>query len=325
MTDHTWYRTMKKWAVALLLLALLAVALSWPQHRQRHELSSGRALRDALGRQVYCPRSPQRIVSLAPSATELLFALGAGNRVVGNTFFCCYPPEAVGLPKVGGYSDPDIERIISLKPDLVVGARGNPLTLFERITQLNVPCIALASESLDDVLANVTLLGQALGEEVSAANLVAAMRKRLECVATKMARSSVRPCVLFLFSLDKLISAGKGSHIDELINRAGGQNIASESDLPWPEIPMEIVLLRDPEVIILMTPHGKKDATTSVSVADILGRDSRWAGISAVKNKRVTVIDDDLLAIPGPRLIDGLEHLTLAIHPELGAQKYENE
>lgn len=309
--------TFRRAAGLLLLLAVGGAALLWrgPRRAPAGPPPGGRVVRDALGREVVCPIRPERIVSLAPSATEMLFALGLGERLVGATHFCDYPPEAARLPKIGGFTDPNLERILSLRPDLVVGARGNPRELFERLERLGVAGLALEGESLVGLSSDLRLLGRAAGAEARAGELAEEWQRRGEALAALAARTPNRPRVLFLFSLEKPISAGAGSHLDDLIRRAGGRNLAADAGGAWPELTRESILTLDPEVLILSTPHGVAEGERGAPLG-VLRRDPRWAGVAAVRNGRVALLDDDLLTIPGPRLFEGLERMAEVIHPE---------
>jgi len=277
---------------------------------------------DSLNRKVTIARKPQKIVSIAPSATEVLFAIGAGNRVIADTTYCDYPPAAAKLPKIGGYTNPDVEKILALSPNLVLGARGNPLRLLNQMQSLKLTVAAIDEEgSLDQVFASIRLIGKVVGEDKQAAALVKKLKLRRTAVVAKTAKLTVvqRLRVLFVFAPGDLFSAGRGSFIDELIRLGGGRNIAAKTKTPWPQLSMETVIAEDPQVILMLSGQmgGKQKPLTSAAALARFRALPRWRDISAVKAGRVFALDDDAMTLPGPRLVDGLEATAKAIHPEL--------
>lgn len=321
-------------AILLLLVVLVAAVFisdqAWNKRpRQVGERSRQRALAgfpititDSLNREVTIAARPKKIVSIAPSATEILFAIGAGERVVADTTYCDYPPEADKLPKIGGFTNPDVEKIVALSPDLVLGARGTPVGLFNQMQALKLTVAAIdAEDSLDQMLESIRIIGKIAGENQRAANLVTHLEARRQAVVSKMTTlpASQRPSVLFVFTPGDLYSAGKGSFIDELITLGGGVNIAAKTKTTWPQLSLETVIADDPRVILTL-PGSMGDKHKPMTDADALARFRvlpRWKNISAVKNGRVYVLEDDPMTLPGPRLIDGLEATAKAIHPEL--------
>lgn len=306
--------------IGLLGLLLCAVALIAQQASTGYPLT----ITDSLNRKVTIKRKPQRIISIAPSATEILFVIGAGSRVIADTTYCDYPPVAARLKKIGGYTNPQVERIVALKPDLVVGARGNPLDILNQIQSLKLTVAALDEEgNIDQVLETIRLIGKVVGEEKGANALVKRLIARRKAVTDKTDKLSEqqRPRVLFLFDTEGLFSAGKGSFIDELIRLAGGQNIAAKSKVPWPELSMESVVADDPQVILVLAGHGTRHPLTSATALANLRKKSQWKSVTAVKKGRVVVVGDDEMTLPGPRLINGLEQASKAIHPEIFAVK----
>ncbi|MBI2875515.1 MAG: cobalamin-binding protein [Candidatus Tectomicrobia bacterium] len=261
---------------------------------------------------------PQRIVSLAPSLTEILFALGLGNRVVGVTDFCDYPEAARRRPKVGGYVTPSLEAIVGLKPQLVVAVPDvTNRALLERLSQLEIQVLRHEARGLPDIWSTIEAIGRTTGTQPQAQRLVAEMRERMERVREQTRRApQVR--VLFVFAYDPLVVAGGGTFFDELIRLAGGTNVAGDSRVRYPKYSLEEVLRRDPQVILLPGRHGVS--------ADLLpAQDSaqpwqRWPGISAVRQGRIYTVNDTALIRPGPRLIQGLELLARLLHPELWGQ-----
>lgn len=267
---------------------------------------------DSRGRKIFLANTPSRIISLAPSLTEILYAIGAGDRVVGVTEFCDYPADAVQKPKVG-YANPSVERLVALQPDLIVA----PTTfikpdLIRNLETLRIPLLLLASESIEDILAHVHDLGRALNRTSAADALALSLREELAHLHAQVAgRPPVR--VLYVLNSQPLITVGPGSFIDQLIGLAGGVNVASESGAPYPRLSMEVVLQRDPEVLLF--PIGKSEGVAA-------GEEQawhRWTTLTAIKQGRLQHIPSDLLNRPGPRVAQALAQLITLLHPELSA------
>jgi iron complex transport system substrate-binding protein len=319
--------------LALPLLLILGVAaLLWTVQPSRHPHLPPPAppvatafpltLTDARGRRVTIPRRPRRIISLAPSVTETLFALGAGDRVIADTTYCDYPPAAGKLPKIGGYVDPNSEKIVALTPDLVLGARGNARDALDHLSDLGLTVVTVAPDSLEEVERAIRTIGRVVGTAPAAERLAGRCANRRAAIhhCTAALTAGARPRTLLLFSLDSLFSAGPGSHLDEIIRVAGGRNVAAGAKSPWPELSMETVVTADPECLVVLTGRGMAHPLTAASALTRLRADRRWRAITAVQRGRVTVLDDDTLTLPGPRLVDGLEAMATALHPELFPQ-----
>jgi len=269
---------------------------------------------DDLGRTVNIGQIPQRIVSLAPSNTEILFALGLSNRVVGVTEYCNYPEEAKAKPKVGGFSTVDVERVVYLEPDLVLATRIHSKTAIPTLEKLGITVLALAPSSLDEVMSNITLVGEITGQDKIASKLVDNLRKRIEAVANKTQDLALnqRPRVFYLSWHDPLWTRGKDTWADEIISKAGGRNIAY--DLSGDKtIDLETVIHRDPQVIIASVGMGSGEDLTW----QFARTEPRLKTTAALLNNRVYKIDSDLTARSGPRIVDALEQIAQFIHPEL--------
>lgn len=257
------------------------------------------------------PRLPEakttdRIVSLAPSVTELLFALGVGERVVGVTRYCDYPAEASRLPRIGGFVDPSFEAVLGLRPDLVAGIADPGIRAFhERLRAAGVAVIALEMQSLAEIRAATLALGESVGRQEAAVALVRTMDARLAAVTSAVAGAPLTR-VLAVYGRRPLVVAGAGSFPDSLIRMAGGVNVAGGSKVAWPTWSMEEVLRAAPEVII--------DCTMGSEANDVTWTD--WAVVPAVRDGRVVRIEDSSPLRPGPRIADALEALARAIHPE---------
>src|SRR2546425_3769980 len=260
---------------------------------------------DALGRIVTLGAPPQRIVSLAPNVTEILFALGVDERIVGISDADDYPRDQLaGRARVGGV-ELNVEAIVGLRPDLIVGlSELQPEQLLSLIT-LGLPVVALQARTLPDVYALIAVLGHLTGRDDSARRVVSAMRAREDSVTSAV--RGRRPLRVYLEVWgEPPIAAGSLTFVDDLIRRAGGVNILS--DLPlWPQVVEEIVIARDPEVILLTYP-GR---------GQLMGRPA-WGHVAAVRSGRVVEVPSALVSRPGPRVVLGLEALARAIHPHAG-------
>ena len=270
---------------------------------------SSRAFVDDAGHRIYLAKPPARIVSLAPSITEMLFALGLDEQVVGVTEFCDYPAAAKSKTKVG-YANPSVEAIITLRPELVLAPRDflRP-DLQMKLEQLKIPVFVLDAHTLEDIPLQIHTLGQ-MFEKVSAANAVTQlMRQRIAEIRHTVEHLPAKR-VLYVLNSQPLITVGPGSFIHQMIGSAGGMNIATQASEAYPRLSMETVLKEDPEVLIF--PSG--DVETVPRSEQQQWR--RWASLSAVKQQRFHEVSSSLLNRPGPRVVDGLEQLARAIHPE---------
>lgn len=301
--------------VSLMALAGLVVGctVSIPQPQPvAVPASEPRVVTDSRGQEVAVPAEVKRIISLAPSNTEILFALGLGDKVVGVTNFCDYPEEAKAIEKVGDAFNMNVEKIVSLSPDLVV-AIGGMTEVMARLEELGIAVLVLQPTDLESIYQTIELVGQAAGAQDAAQALVAAMRERVEAITAKVAGLEERPKVFYeLDATDpaKPYTPGPGTWHDQFIHLAGGVNIAGEVEMPWVQFSTEEIIVQDPAIIVL------GDANYGVSAADVAQR-AGWEVIAAVRNGAVYPIDDNLISRPGPRVVEGIEALAQIIHPEL--------
>lgn len=271
-----------------------------------------RQLQDQAGRSVIVPEHPRRVIALIPSLTEIVFALGRGDLLVGATQFAKEPPAAATLPRVGSYLHLDIERIVALRPDLCLAARdGNPEHMIRRIEQLGIPVFALDPRTLPEISDSVILLGELLDARQQAAAITRDMAAKMAAVASRVQAAGKRPGVFFQIDASPLVSAGRGTFIDGLITGAGGRNLAGERT-SYPRFSWEEILALQPEVVIIASMAG------GYSEEQLKAQWSRWPDIPAVKNGRVHVVDASLFDRPVPRLADGLVALARLLHPEAG-------
>jgi iron complex transport system substrate-binding protein len=271
------------------------------------------SITDDLGRSLTLAATPQRIVSLAPSVTEILFAVGAGPQVVGDTTFCNFPPEAKGLPKIGGYSAKSIsiEAVVGLKPDLVIAGTASQKPVVESLGQLKIPVLVLAPGSFEGVYNSIQQIGTLTGHAAQADQVVTQMRGRVEAVQAKVGSipSAERPTVFWEVFDDPLITSGPNTFIGQMIAMAGATNIFAEAKEDYPKISAETVLERNPLVIF-----GPASQRTKLTVAAISQRPG-WSDIRAVRDGRIYLLDDDIITRPGPRLADALEAVAKALFP----------
>lgn len=264
---------------------------------------------DMLGRRVAVPARPVRIVSLAPSMTEMLYAVGAQDRLVGVSDFCDYPPEARRKPKVGGIYTPSVEAIVALRPDLVLAtSEGNRPEDVRSLETLGLPVYVMRPLDFDSVLASIARLGEVLGDPAGAARLVGDLQGRADAIARAVA-GVPRPRVLYVLWGSPLISSGRDTLITDLITRAGGESVTAGDALPYPRLSIEMALERRPERVILAR-HGHLGIDDQLRMWDSLGV------LPAVRAGRVQSVDGDLVHRPGPRIVDGLRALAHALHPE---------
>jgi iron complex transport system substrate-binding protein len=264
---------------------------------------------DDLGRKIFLAKEPKRVVSLAPSITEILYAIGLNDEIVGVTEFCDYPPAARLKAKIG-YAQPNIEAIITLEPDLVLAPRAFlRADLLAKLEQLKVTTFVVDPESFEEIPSRIQTVGRILNRSAAADGVAMAMRQRIAAIRSKM-EAVARVRVLYVLNSQPLITVGPGSYIHQVINVAGGSNIASQATVPYPHLNMEAVLKEDPEIIIF--PIGKAEGISLTEQQEWL----RWTSLSAVKQGRLHQISADILNRPGPRIVEGLETLARIIHPE---------
>ncbi|MEW5922257.1 MAG: cobalamin-binding protein [Bacillota bacterium] len=299
----------------LLLVVLLAMSGCGAEKDVQNTKDAGQpfqlTLTDDLGREVCLERKPERIVSLAPSNTEMLFALGLDEQIVGVSEHCNYPAAALEKAKAGTFSEPNLELIVSLNPHLVVAGHFHEEKL-ARLEELGIPVLVLNPSTVEEIYASLELLGEAAQVEENAHRLVAQMRERMRAVEQKMAHLSTRRRVYYEVYADPLMSVGRTSVIHELIEIAGGYNIFADVEAPYPKITAEAVVDRDPEVIIFPNYHG----TEGVLANEIIQRPG-WESISAIKNERVVGVSPDKFSRPGPRVVEAVEELAAILYPEI--------
>ncbi|KHO61231.1 iron ABC transporter substrate-binding protein [Thermoanaerobacter sp. YS13] len=261
---------------------------------------------DFLGREVTIDKKPQRIVSLAPSTTELIYALGAGNKVVGVTDFDNYPPEVKDVPKVGGFKGPNVEAITAQKPDIIFASTLSGKEQMESLEKMGIPVVMLEAKNIDQIYQSIRIIGQITGTEKKGEELIKQMQDKIKEINDKV-KDLPKVSVFYLVSLDGNWTAGKGTFIDELINLAGGKNVAEDVN-GWAQYSVEELVKKNPDVIIT-SPHAG-------NVKDIKNM-AGYKDTNAVKNDKIFVIsNDDIISRASNRIVLGLEEIAKFLHPE---------
>lgn len=301
---------------ALVLSATLLVLLTALAFPARAQTGWPVVVSDAFRRSVTIESEPKRIISLSPSNTEILFAIGAGDRVVGVTTFCNFPPEAATRARVGGFagSTVNLEMVIALRPDLVVAGDEHHRAVIDALSRKAIPAISIKAGNISEVYDSIRLIGRATGGLREAEELVKSMQARVNAVASRAA--AIRPVdrvrVYWEVFDAPLITSGRNSFIGQLIEMAGGVNVFADIDAEFPQVNTESVIARDPQVILGPEVPGVDE----LSLEKVRARKG-WGGIDAVRNGRVYALSGDLTSRPGPRLVDGLELVARTLYPRL--------
>jgi len=261
-----------------------------------------RTVTDELGRSVSLKPRPERIISLAPSITETLFALGLGGRVVGVTSYCDYPPEAKQVEAVGDTLRPGIEKIVALKPDLVIISTSSQLESFVRkLEEVGIPVYISNPRNLEGALKSIEAIGDISGAADRGRELAGSLRARVETIESRVAGRE-RPSVFLILGSNPLITVGRDAFVTDLLDRAGGRSISSDETADYPQYSLETAVARRPEIIFLQAGEGRIPDGLRQTPAAVAGR--------------IYSLDDELLLRPGPRIVDGLEQMAAKIHPE---------
>ncbi len=267
---------------------------------------ASRVVTDEAGRRVELPDHPHRIVCLVPSVTDAVFALGAGAEVVAITDYTKYPAAALTKPSVGDPTQPSLERLVSLHPDIVLGIQtSSPLNSLLEIERLGIPVYLLNPRGLDGLLHSISSLGEALHRERDAAALVATLQRRIDAVRTRT-RGLARPSVFMPIWYDPIMTIGKHAFITEIIAAAGGRSITDDLTPEWPQISLEALIARAPQALLLIQ-GGKPTLDT------LAGRPG-WDALPAIQQRRAFFVDDRI-ELASPVAIDALEELAREFHP----------
>lgn len=270
---------------------------------------------DGAGRELTLQAAPARVVSLAPTNTEIIFAVGAGALLVGDTEYCDYPAEAAELPKIGGYSADTIsvETVLSLKPDLVLADATGQETVITALEQAGIQVFSLDAASFEEVYANIAVIGKITDHAADAAALVDSMKARVAAVEAKVAGipTAERPTVFWEVWDEPLMTAGPNTFSGQMIQMAGGTSIFADLTEDYPQVSAEEIVKRNPAFILGPDTHGDK-----LTAEQLAGR-TGWEGIAAVQNNKIFLIDGNTSSRSGPRIVDALEDIAAALHPDL--------
>ncbi len=300
----------KIFLIAVVFLSLLASCVVVPEEAPTPAIE----VTDQLGRAVKINKTPQRIISIAPSNTEILYALGLSEHLVAVTKYCDYPPEAKEKPNIGGYTTPNIEEIVALAPDLILATSQHQERIIPQLEERGLNVFALAPKTLDEVLISIKLVGDITGKKEEAAELLRDMQKRIKAVTDKVGSlpEDEKPGVFYLTWHDPLKTSGQGTLNNELLQQAGGRNIFAEVT-GTQSVDLEALVMRNPQVMIAGIGMGSGEDQPLT----YLKTESRLQNTEAGKTNRVYGIDMDLTGRGGPRLVDGLEQFARCIHPEI--------
>jgi len=269
---------------------------------------SARSVKDQTGRMVNVPENPHRLVSLAPNITEMVYALGLGDELVGDTDNCDFPPQATTKPHVGTMVNPSLERIVALKPDLALGTpEANRRETADQLERLSIPVYGVTASTLQGTLASIGDLGKVLGRGADASRLVAEMQARIDRVESRIT-SQPEPKVLFVVWYRPLITVGPHTFIADVMRRAGGIPLGEGLKGEWPRLTLEELLPLAPDVILF-----PKTESFSPSLEEFRGLPG-WKDLRAVKDGRMFFVSETIMR-PGPRLVDALEELANILHP----------
>jgi iron complex transport system substrate-binding protein len=275
-------------------------------------------LTDELGRRVTVPANVQRVVSLAPNLTEIVFALGKGDQLAGDTDFCDYPPAARGKPHVGGPVNPNFEQIAALKPDLIFATAINRRETVAALDRLGLPVYLTDPHSVDQMVATVERIGSALDSEETSAPLVKNLRERLSDLDRRLTGTPPRR-VLFVVWTDPLISVGRDTFIADALRHAGARSVL-DTAAEWPRVNLEEIIRLQPEYLVFASAHGE-DAQHDI---DALRTRPGWRELDALRRGNIVVISDAINR-PAPRMVDAVEQLARALHPEPFALRIKSD
>jgi iron complex transport system substrate-binding protein len=267
-------------------------------------------LKDALGVEVVVGARPERIVSVAPTVTEMLFALGAGERVVGVTEQCNWPPEVEAVPKIGGYWTPSAEKTLGARPDLVIGSRGNPREFLAAVRRSGCPVFTVDPKTLEGILSAIEQIACVIGEPGAGEELIGGMRARLAAVAGKVAGvpEEERPTAFLVVQVNPVWTAGSETFVDDAIRAAGGRNVAADKK-GFAPFSTESLMAADPDFLLLSTMDGDAEQMKREVEASAALR-----GLSAVREGRMVVLEADPIMRPGPRIVEAVEAMAGAFY-----------
>lgn len=264
---------------------------------------------DVYGSKTTIDRKPLRIVALAPSIVEVLYKLGLQDNIVGVTAYCDYPEEAKSKPQVGDFNGVNIEKIVEAKPDLVLAGSGMSQEDYKKLVSLNIKVVVAEARTIDQIPATFMMIGDSTGTSDKARALSNDVKSKMDAIKEKLKDApKVKAYFVMSFGKDNW-TAGKGTFISDLINLAGGENISDDVD-SWNNYSLEKIVEKNPDVILLSSAVANGNSK-------ILDSQKGYSETNAVKNGKVVILDDNLTQRPGPRIVDGLELIAKALHPDL--------
>lgn len=275
------------------------------------DYAHARTVNDETGRRINIRNVPKRIVSLAPGITETLYALGLSMEIVGVTTFCDWPQEARKKPRVGGFVNPSVEKIVSLKPDLILAtADGNRKDTVVQLERLGLPVYVINPANTEGVLKSILHIGEITKRENNARKLAGELQKKLDNVTSRV-RNKNKPRIFFQFGLDPIITAGKGTLTHEVIEQSGGINVAGHDTASYPRYSIEGIIGKSPEIIIYAPMVDDKE------FAAVKRFWQKFEEIPAVKNNKIYVINANLINRASPRIFEAIEIMASMMHPEI--------
>lgn len=278
-------------------------------------ISCARTVNDEIGRRVIVPRTPQRIVSLAPGITETLYELGLDKEIAGVTGYCNWPLRVRQKPRIGGFTNPSIEKIVSLKPDLIIAtADGNRKDTVLQLERIGLPVYVTNPSDTDKILKSIEHIGEITDRRDAAEKLVTKLKKRLNNI-TVQTKNKRKPKVFFQIGLEPVITAGGGTLIDEVIGRAGGINMAGHDTARYPRYSAEGLLAGSPDIILFAPMANDRE------FAAVKKFWQNFPQIPAVKNNKIYPVDTDLISRASPRIFDAIEAMALIFHPDIKIQR----
>lgn len=302
---------MKNSIIIFLLLMILIFSGAIFAQAQSYPL----AYTDSLDREILIEEKPKKIISLAPAVTEILYALGLENEIIGVSSACDYPQEALAKEKIGRIDEPNIEKIVALEPDLVIAESVTKIEKIKRLNQLGIKIIGFNPGSINDTIKMIADISYLTGTQKVGTAITTELAKdyqELQKLVSKKLKNNDRPRVFYQIWAEPLYTAGEGTFIDSLIHEAGGYNIARETEGSWPTYSAESLIAADPEVYI-SSKHSTLGKSTK---ANLFGKEI-FRNVSAFKNDRLYIVDQDLVNRPSPRIIEGYKEIIKAIFPDL--------
>ncbi len=305
------------------IIVLVAAAYAYVAYQGEAEKFEGGDLLDDMGYSLTLASPPERIVSLSPSNTEILFAIGAGDKVVGVTDYCDYPyifsewVEAGNMTSIGNYVNPSIEPIVDLEPDLVLGSTLS-LDTTENLRKLGYNVLVIEAKTLDGVLRDILVLGRATNRNAEANAVANEISARIDAVANQAADAAITPTVYHEVWNEPLMSAGPGTFIDEMITLAGGENIFNDATTSWPVVSSEAIIERNPDVMFF--PDMYMGVANFYDTIEAVATRPGWNTINAVQDDALYEIDANIISRSGPRVADALEVIAKMVHPEIFGQ-----